>query len=140
MPIQPSPRNAPIPDETPIGVLVVDDQPTVRDGVAQLISCAPLALREICTAASGAEARSIAARLKPEVVILDADLHGEDGLELIGQFGPMARVLVLTSHGDEATRQLAKNCGAAAFIEKQQPASELLAAFVELVATLKRKN
>ncbi len=115
-----------------IGVLVIDDQRAVREGVARLISSAPLVLREICTATNGAEARAIATRLKPEVVILDADLHGEDGLELIGQFGPDARILILTSQGDAATRCRAKKCGAAAFIEKQQPADELLAAIVAL--------
>ncbi len=124
-------------DVAPIGVLVIDDQLAVREGVARLISCAPLTLREICTAASGAEARTIAARMKPEVVILDADLHGENGLELIGQFGPDAQVLVLTSHGDAATRLQAKNRGAVALIEKQQPAQELLDAIVALAITQK---
>ncbi|MBW6493607.1 MAG: response regulator transcription factor [Burkholderiaceae bacterium] len=137
MSTKPSAHTALIPGETLIGVLVVDDQPAVRDGVAQLISCAPLTLREICTAASGTEARAIAKRLKPELVILDADLHGEDGLALIGQFGQAALVLVLTSHGDAATRRLAKSRGAAAFVEKQQPASELLAAIVQLATTQK---
>ena len=134
---KPSVHSAPVPGGTAIGVLVVDDQPAVRDGVARLISSAPLTLRELCTAASGAEARAIAGRLKPEVVILDADLHGENGLELIGQLGLEARVLVLTSRGDTATRHEATRRGAAAFVEKQRPAQELLDAIMALAITQK---
>lgn len=122
---------------TPVGVLVIDDQPALRDGVARLIRSSPLTLREICTAGSGAEAREIATRLEPDVVVLDVDLHGEDGLELIGHLGPNARVLVLTSHGDAATREQARLHGAVDLIEKQQPASELLAAIVALALTQK---
>lgn len=131
------PDSYPLSAVGPIGVLVIDDQSAVRDGVARLISCAPFSVREICTAATGAEARAIATRLKPEVVILDADLHGENGLELIGQLGQAARVLILSSHGDAVTRQQAKSRGAVAFIEKQQPAKELLAEIVKLAASKK---
>ena len=116
----------------PIGVLVVDDQPAVREGLSRLIACAPLALRAVCSAASGDEALAIAAWLHPEVVVLDVDLAGEDGLALIPRLAPAA-VLVLSSHGDAATRLRAARQGAGAFIEKHQPAAELLGALLRLV-------
>lgn len=87
----------------PIGVLVVDDQVAVRTGLARLIDCAPLAVRAVCNAATGAEAQRTAAWLHPEVVVLDADLAGEDGLALIPKLAPAA-VVVLTCHCDSATR------------------------------------
>jgi DNA-binding NarL/FixJ family response regulator len=118
----------------PIGVLVVDDQAAVREGLARLIACAPLALRAIASAATGAEALHTAAWLNPSVVVLDVDLAGEDGLALIPRFAPAA-VLVLTCHGDAATRERAARLGARAFVEKHQPAAELLGAVVHL-ATL----
>ena len=117
----------------PIGVLVVDDQAAVREGLSRLIACAPLALRAVCSAANGAEALAIAAWLQPDLVLLDVDLAGEDGLALIPALMPAA-VLVLSCHGDAATRQRAIRQGAGAFIEKQQPAAELLGALVRLVA------
>ena len=120
---------------SPIGVLVVDDQLAVREGLARLIACAPLALRYVRTATTGAEALSAAAQLRPEVVVLDVDLAGEDGLALIPQLALTARVLVLTSHGDAATRARATAMGAHAFIEKHQPAAELLGAIVRLAVT-----
>jgi len=110
----------------PIGVLVVDDQLAVREGLARLIACAPMALRYVSTAATGAEALSAAARLHPDVVVLDVDLAGEDGLALIPQLSLTASVLVLTSHGDPLTRTRAARLGALAFIEKHQPAADLL--------------
>ena len=116
----------------PVGVLVVDDQLAVRQGVARLIASAQTALHCLGTAASGAEALSAAARLRPEVVVLDADLAGEDGLALIPQFALTASVLVLTCHGDAATRARATRLGARAFIEKHQPAADLLGAIARI--------
>jgi len=113
-------------------VLVVDDQLAVREGLARLISCAAIPLRCVTTAATGAEALSAAARMNPEVVVLDVDLAGEDGLALIPQLKRTAGVLVLTSHGDPATRARARLLGASAFIEKHQPAADLLGSIVDI--------
>ena len=114
-----------------VAVLVVDDQAAVRNGVCSLIACTSLPLREVCSAATPASALRLAALLLPDVVVLDADLGGEDGLALIPQLAP-ALVLVLSCHGDAHTRDRAWRLGARAFIEKHQPAAELLAALVQL--------
>ena len=118
----------------PVAVLIVDDQRAVREGLARLIACAPLAIGSIGTAATGAEALTLAATLLPDVVVLDVDLAGEDGLALIGRFGPRAAVLVLTCHGDATTRDRAARLGASAFLEKHQPAAELLGVIARIAA------
>jgi DNA-binding NarL/FixJ family response regulator len=123
---------APRPSLQPIAVLVVDDQRAVREGVARLIARAPLALRTVAMAATGAEALRLAAQWQPELVVLDADLAGEDGLALIPQFGPGAAILVLSCHADAATRARAARLGARAFLEKHRPAAELLRAITQL--------
>jgi DNA-binding NarL/FixJ family response regulator len=110
----------------PIGVLVVDDQMVVREGISRLIACAAIPLRCIGAAATISEALSAMSLLRPDVVVLDADLAGEDGLALIPQLARTAAVLVLTSHGDVETRARAHRLGALAFVEKHQPASEFL--------------
>ena len=120
------------PPRAPYGVLVVDDQPAVREGLARLIACGTPSLRYVVTAASIAEAVGAATRLHPEVVVLDVDLDGEDGLALMHRLAPDVAVLVLTSHGDAATRERAARLGALAFIEKHQPAAELLVAIERL--------
>ncbi len=121
-----------------IAVLVVDDQAAVREGLSRLLACAPYTLRALRCAASGAQALHTAAALRPDVVLLDADLAGEDGLALIPRLAPAA-VLVLTCHGDAATRERAARLGAQAFIEKHRPAAELLDA-VQRLATLQLRG
>lgn len=116
----------------PVGVLVIDDQMAVREGLRRLIACAPLTLRYVITAADSAEAQRIANQWHPDVVLLDVDLAGEDGLSLIAKFAHTAGVLVLTSHGGPATRARAAQLGAHAFIEKHQPAADLLNAITDL--------
>jgi DNA-binding NarL/FixJ family response regulator len=123
-----------------VGVLVIDDQPAVRAGLARLIACVPHVLRFVSTAATGAEALRVAARLKPDVVVLDVDLGGEDGLALIPQLATTARVLVLTSHGDAATRERATRLGALAFVEKHRPAAELLRSIADMIAPQSREE
>jgi DNA-binding NarL/FixJ family response regulator len=118
--------------QLPIGIVVIDDQLAVREGVSRLLACAQLSLRAVGTAATGAEALGMVAVLRPEVVVLDADLDGEDGLALIPQLSRTAGVLVLTSHGDAATRNRATLLGALAFVEKHEPAAELLACVVRI--------
>ncbi len=127
-----SPHTPPIETDcslSSIGVLVVDDQRAVREGVARLLTCGKTPLRFVSTAATGAEALGAAALLRPDVVVLDVDLDGEDGLALIPVLARTASVLVLSSHGDTATRARAASLGASAFIEKHQPAADLLGAF-----------
>ena len=122
-------RRSPI---APVGVLVVDDQLAVREGLARLIACAPMPLRFVRAVATGAEALMALAALRPDVIVLDVDLAGEDGLALLPQMVGKASVLVLTSHGDAATRARAGRLGAHAFIEKHQPAADLLGSIVRL--------
>lgn len=126
------PSTALNPPVTPIGVLVVDDQAAVREGLARLIACAPLTLRYVNTAATSAEALRAIHQLHPDVVVLDVDLAGEDGLALIPQIAQTASILVLTSHGDPDTRARAERLGAQAFLEKHQPAAELLKAIADI--------
>ncbi len=139
MSFQAAPEAGHITPVPPVAVLIVDDQLAVREGLARLLACSPLVFRAIATAGCKADAFQLANALQPEVVVLDVDLAGEDGLALIEHFGPGAGVLVLTCHGDDVTRARANRLGALAFIEKHQPAAELLAALV-VVATLQTRG
>lgn len=117
-------------------LLVIDDEGAVRQGLMRLVACAAVPWREVAAAGNGEQALSLARRLLPEVVVLDVDLAGEDGLGLLPRLPGGASVLVLTSHGDGRTRERAHQLGACAFVEKQWPASVLLAALNSLVAAL----
>jgi len=121
------------PRHEPVTVLVIDDQRAVREGVARLISCAGMPVGQVRTAGSAAEALLVARQCHPEVVVLDVDLDGDDGLALLPELARAASVLVLTSHGDKTTRARALHLGAQCFVEKHQPAAELLAGVADLV-------
>lgn len=69
-------------DEKPIRVLLVDDHKIIRDGLRDLIeSRAGMAV--VGDAGNRADALSLAAREKPDVVVLDLDLGADSGLTLI---------------------------------------------------------
>ena len=116
----------------PFGVLLVDDQQAVRDGLSRLIACSPRTLRCLGAVATGEQALIAARQLHPDVVVVDVDLNGEDGLALLPQLLTRSRVLVLTCHDDNATRDRALRLGAQAFLAKHLPAAELLGTLVRL--------
>jgi len=116
----------------PFGVLLVDDQQAVRDGLSRLIACSPRTLRCLGAVATGEQALLAARQLHPDVVVVDVDLNGEDGLALLPQLLIQSRVLVLTCHDDNATRDRALRLGAQAFLAKHLPAAELLGTLVRL--------
>jgi DNA-binding NarL/FixJ family response regulator len=108
----------------PAVVLVVDDQRAVREGLARLLSVP--GRRIVVSAATSDEALEAAKAHLPDVVVLDVDLDGDDGLALLPALRDGASVVILTSHGDAVTRARALALGARAFVEKDSPATMLL--------------
>lgn len=117
-----------------LAVLIVDDQAAVREGLTRLISSLGRPFGDVHTAASTTEALQVLSRARPQLVVLDVDLAGEDGLALLPKLTADAAVLVLSSHGDAATIARACDGGARAFVHKQRPASDLVDALRRLAA------
>lgn len=112
-----------------ITVLLVDDQPAVRQGLAMRLALEP-DVQVIGAAASGAEALTLAARLQPDVVLMDVEMPDLDGIATTRQMRrelPACRVVMLSIYDDLATRRRATDAGAAAFVAKQEPTEVLLA-------------
>ena len=112
-----------------ISVLIVDDHPLVRAGLAGLISSASdLAL--VGEAGSGEVAVALAAELEPDVVLMDLSMPGMDGVEatrLVAQAQPGVAVVVLTSFRDHARVVDAVRAGAVGYLLKDCEPAELLA-------------
>jgi DNA-binding NarL/FixJ family response regulator len=106
-------------------VLLVDDERPLREGVRRLIESGLDCPVLIFDAGSIADAMRQAAACIPQLVVLDVDLAGEDGLQLMRHFGGDARVVVLSS--DRAAAGRALQMGACGFVHKREPASALLA-------------
>ncbi len=118
-----------------IRVLIADDVPQVRQGLVTMLKLAsknlPHKIEVIGEAQNGIEAIELAKRLHPDVVLMDLEmpvLDGCDATQNIKSADPTTGVVVLTIHGDDATRLKATQAGADAFIEKGAPVNELLQA------------
>jgi DNA-binding NarL/FixJ family response regulator len=110
-------------------VLLVDDQPSVRQGLRMRIELEPDLTVE-GEADNGLEAISLAQELVPDVVVMDVAMPEMDGITAtrrLHELAPQISVVMLSIHGDSATRVEAREAGAAAFVEKQASVEELLA-------------
>ena len=106
-----------------VGILLVDDHPAVRQGLRMLFQAEPAAT-VIGEASTGAEALALAGDLRPDVVIMDIEMPGMDGIEataLLVAMLPQIAVIVLTMYGTSDKRARALAAGARAFVEKNQP-------------------
>jgi CheY-like chemotaxis protein len=112
-------------------VLVVDDDATFRR-LARLVLVA-CGLTVIAEAGSVAEARSTAARVKPDGALVDVELPDGDGFELAAElvalpWGP--RVVVTSVRVSDGSRSHARRVGAEAFVSKSELAKAPLASWL----------
>lgn len=142
-PVSPSPPPSPIepaPDPrtsehsaqapTPIKVLLVDTHHLVLEGLAILLM-GESDFDVVATASSVEDAAARAAESSPDVVVLDPDLGGEDGLRLMDQLGsgaPSPRVLALTALDNPDVLQQAVAAGVTSYLLKRARFTEVAAA------------
>ena len=119
-----------------IRVLVVDDQTTVREGLAMLVGLTD-DIEVVATAANGREAVQLATRLKPDVVLMDLrmpEMDGADATRAIRTTLPDTQVLVLTTYADDDSLFPALQAGAHGYLTKDASAEEIERA-IRAVAT-----
>ena len=112
-----------------VKILIVDDHPIVRSGLRRLLTVEPEI--EVREAANGREALSVFREQQPTLVILDLNLHGVGGLEVLSRLkaiDPDARILVLSMHDDQIHVTRALQAGAAGYVSKNASPEELLEA------------
>lgn len=111
-------------------VLIVDDHPIVRQGLAQLLNSEPDFV--VCgQAGSAREAMTAIAQLKPDMGIVDISLPGTDGLELIKSIvvqRPDLPLLVLSMHEESLYAERALHAGAKGYMMKQEATDKLTGA------------
>ena len=114
----------------PIRILVADDHPVVRDGLVAVLSTQP-DFAVVGEAGSGAEAVQQAADLRPDVVLLDLEMPGMDGVEALQQMrahSPGMRVIVFTAFDSDERILAAVQAGAQGYILKGVPRDQLFEA------------
>jgi DNA-binding NarL/FixJ family response regulator len=111
-------------------ILIVDDYEVVRRGIRTLLEAEPG--WEVCGEAStGPAAVDAAARLKPDIVVLDLglpELHGLEVTRRILQRRPDSEVLVLTMHASEELIRQVLRAGAHGYVLKSDAGEQLIAA------------
>ncbi|QNN20790.1 response regulator transcription factor [Planctomycetales bacterium ZRK34] len=119
-----------------IDVLIVDDHPIVRKGLAQLISHEPD--MNVCGDAEDVEqALTQVAKLHPDIVIVDLTLKKLSGLDLIRQLQniqPDLATLVLSMHDESLYAERALRAGARGYIMKQEGTDKLVTAIRTVLA------
>ena len=113
-----------------IRLLVVDDQPAVRRGLRVRFHLEP-DMQVVGEASTGREALTLAQTLAPDVVLMDIEMPGMDGIEATAALRtivPQSAVVILSIHTERQTRIRAQAAGAVAFVEKRGTTDTLLAA------------
>ncbi len=125
---------SPSPEEPRVRVAVVEDQAPLRKAISKLLAAtAGLALQRAFASAEEGERPLLAER--PDVLVLDLELPGMNGLELLAKVKPRApeiQVLILTTFDDEAKVYEAMQLGASGYLLKHAAFERLPPAIVEV--------
>jgi DNA-binding NarL/FixJ family response regulator len=118
-----------------ITVMVVDDHPMWREGVARDLTEAGYAV--VATAANGTEALTRGAAVRPRVVVLDLQIPAPSGVEVTAKLiedDPTVRVLILSASGEQQDVLEAVKAGSTGYLVKSASREELVSAVARVAA------
>ncbi|PZW68395.1 LuxR family two component transcriptional regulator [Pseudomonas sp. URMO17WK12:I1] len=125
--------------DTPIRLLVVDDHPLLREGIAAVLETHP-EIQLVGEADNGEQAVALFAELRPDVTLMDLQMPGLNGTDAIrairAQFAD-ACIAVLTTYSGDARALQAVKAGARGYLLKSMLRKELISA-IHCLATGKR--
>jgi two-component system NarL family response regulator len=110
-----------------VSILLVDDHRMVREGLRAVLE-RDERYTIVGEAGGGREAVTLAAALKPDVVVMDvamSDLNGIEATRQIASCAPHARVVALSSHGDRRYVRAILGAGAYAYVLKENASDDL---------------
>ncbi len=105
-----------------IRIVVVDDELSVRKGLRMRLTLEP-DIDVVAEAADGSAAVAAAADSRPDVIVMDVQMRGMDGLtatRLIRETAPACAVVVLSMHDGPGERVRAEEAGASEFVAKHE--------------------
>ncbi|MFJ9835724.1 response regulator [Streptomyces sp. NPDC101169] len=114
----------------PVRALLVDDHALFRDGLRELL-VADGQIEVVAMGGNGAECVELALRHRPDVILLDVEMPGQDAwttLEQLRRQVPQSKVVILSMHEGYTLVQRLLDAGAAAYLTKSVVRRELVAA------------
>ena len=115
--------------EADVRVLIVDDQKPFRGAARRVVAMTP-GFEVVGEAENGEEAVTMAAELTPDLVLMDINLPGIDGIEAVRQIQaarPQTLAFLLSTYKVGDLPADARSCGAVAYVHKEDFAPQLLA-------------
>jgi two-component system, NarL family, response regulator len=126
--------------DAPIKVLIVDDQTLFRAGLARILARDPR-LEVVAQARNGSEAVEETLALHPDVVLMDLQMPGLNGVEAVKrlrQDAPAVRVLVLSAYADRSMVAEAIDSGAIGYADKDVSPDEIVERIISASGTSQR--
>ncbi len=117
-----------------IKVLIVDDHELIRTGISSMLADFDK-IKVVGQAESGEDAIKLARELRPEVVLMDANMPGIGGLEAtrrLIRFDPDIKVIAVTVHNEEPYPTKFMQAGAAGYVTKGVDISEMVKAIIQV--------
>lgn len=131
----------PRPHSAPLAVVVVDDELDFRLIVRALLRPLADTVTIVGEAEDGEEGLALVRRTRPDILICDVIMPGVNGVELARRVRaelPQTRIILMSSHVDDAYRLMASDSGADAFINKHVITSSLVLAVRDLISRSSR--
>lgn len=109
-------------DSSPVRVLIVDDQPPFREASRMVVELTD-GFEVAGEAANGEQAIAMVGELRPDLILMDVQMPGIDGIEATRKISAMSGapvIVVMSTHESGDYRGIAESAGAFTFIPKSQ--------------------
>jgi DNA-binding NarL/FixJ family response regulator len=119
-----------------INILIADDHTLIRETWSFILNSHP-DINVIATCGSGEEAVELAKQLRPQIVIMDINLPGINGIEattLIRKYAPAAKILAVSLHTQPVYAQKIMKSGASGYVTKTSSKDEMMKAIEDILA------